>query len=176
MSSQDIRQARLRAGIALDHAACRLHRAICGHADRGLSVAIARYFFGDAALYGPLHSRVCKARRKLRTARIEAVFYTDPARPDQSLADAATELGVPAYADPPNRIVLLPAWFDDPVRPLRPGRIIHELFHMSFKFVRNHDTSRPQTNAFAYQGLVCDLAGLRAPRPQQLYPERISQP
>ncbi len=142
---------------------------------RRVNLALVRYFYGSTNLQ-TLSSRISTAHTKLRSARIITVLASNDAPRDdlQRLATAAARRNMPAFVDERGQqIVLLPNWFSD-TSDLRPGRLIHEVFHLSFRDVRGHDRNNPFTNAFAYQGFVCALANLPAPVPDQMYPANLS--
>jgi len=73
--------------------------------------------------------------------------------------------GVPAFTvaapefNPPNYIALYDKWAA--ASDLQATIFLHEAFHYAYPTIRNDDRTKPWTNAFAYQGFVSILGGLK---------------
>lgn len=128
-----------------------------------------RRFFGSAPRVNHIIALLTRTKHQLQQATLREYNGTTLTNvPDQSLAQAALDAGIPALAQPSDdMIVILPTFFSDGTA-LQPGRLIHEATHLAG--LRGHPSTTPHGDPFAYQGFVCFLEGLSAPVPFRRYP------
>ena len=178
--------ARTAAEAALDQAINRLNEAI-QRTGRGeempedVRAALAQFFPGEDQTFLPLLlERITAIRGLVPRVRIRPVFRPVDASIDPDGADINAMLRarrIPISPLPvsstPSYLVVFRHFYRE--ADLAATRLIHECFHLYFpSFIRHSETNRgheaPRANAFAYQGFVSRLGGLRMIRPLELFP------